>query len=179
MTLKEFESLCAGDQIYNELQTVDVIRKDDYGIVLFCDDTISQYAKSMSGDFYLVYSLPDYKDHIAIMNKDLEELISTHKVRKIKMTDQDKKDLMLLSIKTFGEQSQFDQLHEEVGELMVALNHYKRGRVNLTKVIEEIVDVEQCLDTIKTLLQIDPEEYNTIENQQWNKMKKQIEERLT
>ena len=95
------------------------------------------------------------------------------------MTDQDKKDLMLLSIKTFGEQSQFDQLHEEVGELMVALNHYKRGRVNLTKVIEEIVDVEQCLDTIKTLLQIDPEEYNTIENQQWNKMKKQIEERLT
>lgn len=95
------------------------------------------------------------------------------------MQDKDKKDLMALSIKTFGEQSQFDQLHEEVGELMVALNHYKRGRVNLTKVIEEIVDVEQCLDTIKTLLQIDPEEYNTIENQQWNKMKKQIEERLT
>lgn len=95
------------------------------------------------------------------------------------MTDEDKKDLMLLSIKTFGEQSQIDQLHEEIGELMVALNHYKRGRVNLTKVIEEIVDVEQCLDTIKTLLQINPEEYNTIENQQWNKMKKQIQERLT
>jgi NTP pyrophosphatase (non-canonical NTP hydrolase) len=93
------------------------------------------------------------------------------------MTDEDKKDLMLLSIKTFGEQSQIDQLHEEIGELMVALNHYKRGRVNLTKVIEEIVDVEQCLDTIKTLLQINPEEYNTIENQQWNKMKKQIQER--
>lgn len=95
------------------------------------------------------------------------------------MTESEKKELINLSIKTFGEESQFDQLHEEIGELMTALNHYKRGRVNLTKVIEEIVDVEQCLDSIKEVLRIDSTEFNSIENFQWNKMREQIKERLT
>lgn len=128
---------------------------------------------------YVIVEMPDAKNYKLHRPEDinfLEQLTIKPKTEP-KMTDEDKKDLMLLSIKTFGEQSQIDQLHEEIGELMVALNHYKRGRVNLTKVIEEIVDVEQCLDTIKTLLQINPEEYNAIENQQWNKMKKQIQER--
>lgn len=95
------------------------------------------------------------------------------------MTDQDKKELMILSIKTFGERSQVDQLHEEMGELMAKINQYRRGRVSINDVVEEIVDVKQCLDTIVHMLGIDPEEYNKIEDQQWNKMKKQIEERLT
>lgn len=95
------------------------------------------------------------------------------------MTEQDKKDLMALSIKTFGERSQTDQLHEEIGELMAKINQYRRGRVSINDVIEEIVDVKQCLDTIVYMFGIDPEEYNKIEDQQWNKMKKQIEERLT
>lgn len=45
------------------------------------------------------------------------------------------------AVDQWGEQKQVDHMHEEIGELMVALNHHKRGRVNADAVREEIADV--------------------------------------
>ena len=42
----------------------------------------------------------------------------------------------------FGRQSQLDLTAEESAELIVALNHEKRGRVGPEAVIEEIADVQ-------------------------------------
>ena len=45
------------------------------------------------------------------------------------------------AISIWGEDSQIRHLHEEVGELIVAINHFKRGRVSKEAVQEEIADV--------------------------------------
>ena len=40
-----------------------------------------------------------------------------------------------------GEEYQLDQLIEEAGELIVDIRHYKRGRINKTKLIAEMAAV--------------------------------------
>ena len=42
----------------------------------------------------------------------------------------------------FGAEGQIDMLHEEVGELLSALNKYKRGRASVEEVVTEIADVQ-------------------------------------
>lgn len=63
----------------------------------------------------------------------------------------------------YGVDTQINQAVEEMAELMVALNKYRRltvDRVDLTKAVdsvtEEIADVELMLSQIKRLLNIDP-----------------------
>lgn len=46
------------------------------------------------------------------------------------------------AILAYGIEGRIDMLHEEVGELLSALNKYKRGRVSADEVITEIADVE-------------------------------------
>jgi NTP pyrophosphatase (non-canonical NTP hydrolase) len=45
------------------------------------------------------------------------------------------------AIKTWGEEAQLELAQEECAELIVAINHFKRGRVDAYKVAEEIADV--------------------------------------
>lgn len=49
--------------------------------------------------------------------------------------------LIKLAVKTFGEKRTFDHTQEECAELIVAINHYRRGRVGKEQVAEEIADV--------------------------------------
>jgi len=81
MTLNEFDSLNVGDVLYNDEQEVLVIGKESDKTIIKCGDKISEYTKHES--FYFILDLPHYKKHIAIKNKDLEDLISTHKVKRI------------------------------------------------------------------------------------------------
>lgn len=45
------------------------------------------------------------------------------------------------AVDTFGADNQIGMLHEEVGELLAAINQYARGRVNKDAVVTEIADV--------------------------------------
>lgn len=45
------------------------------------------------------------------------------------------------TILAFGPRAQVDMLHEEVGELLSAINKYNRGRASKEDVITEIADV--------------------------------------
>lgn len=80
MTLNEFDSLNVGDVLYNDVQEVLVIEKTNDKTIIQCGDKISEYTKHDS--YYFILDLPHYKEHIAIKNEDLEDLISTHKVKK-------------------------------------------------------------------------------------------------
>ena len=53
-----------------------------------------------------------------------------------------KQDLYRQTIQRWGTEGQIDMFHEEVGELLSALNKYKRGRVPAKEVITEIADVQ-------------------------------------
>lgn len=46
------------------------------------------------------------------------------------------------AVAKLGEEGQLDMVYEECGELISALNQYRRGRVSADAVIEEIADVQ-------------------------------------
>jgi len=45
------------------------------------------------------------------------------------------------AIKLWGKELQFGMLSEECGELLTAINQWRRGRVDKSKVVEEMADV--------------------------------------
>ena len=45
------------------------------------------------------------------------------------------------AVDTYGKESQINQAFEEMGELMVAINHWRRGRATKADVFSEIADV--------------------------------------
>lgn len=53
------------------------------------------------------------------------------------------------ALERWGKVSQIRQAQEEVAELFVALNHYRRGRGNEDEVLEEIAGVEILLNQLK------------------------------
>ncbi len=48
----------------------------------------------------------------------------------------------------FGYDAQIDLAIEEMGELLVAINHHKRGRCSVEAVREEIADVKIAMDQL-------------------------------
>ena len=63
---------------------------------------------------------------------------------RLKLTETEKR-LMDYFKNEEGLQAQVDMTMEEVGELLTAINHHKRGRVSSLKVAEEIADVQIML----------------------------------
>lgn len=93
------------------------------------------------------------------------------------MTPKEKEYLILKAISYYGIQSQYDQFHEEVGELMTKLNHFKRNRCSLEDVIVEMIDVEQMINALKLVYEIPEELYQTIEEKQYQKLKENMEKK--
>lgn len=87
----------------------------------------------------------------------------------------DKAGLIQRSLNVYGTQSQFRQFHEEVGELMVAISHYQRGRCSLDDVIVEISDVLQMIEAIKAVFKVDEARMIEIDIQQWKKLETQMD----
>lgn len=50
-------------------------------------------------------------------------------------------NLYKATLKKWGDEAQYDQAIEECAELIVALKHYKRGKVDETVIISELADV--------------------------------------
>ncbi len=50
-------------------------------------------------------------------------------------------DIYQRTLKKWGEQAQFDQAIEECAELIAALQHFARGKVDRDAVINELADV--------------------------------------
>ena len=44
------------------------------------------------------------------------------------------------ALRLFGRDAQLDQVVEELAECLVAVNHFKRGRIGLDKVADEVAD---------------------------------------
>ncbi len=63
----------------------------------------------------------------------------------------ERKKTLLDALKIYGAEKQTDMAIEEMGELIVAINHNKRGRVDMCAVQEEIADVKIVLDQLSIL----------------------------
>jgi NTP pyrophosphatase (non-canonical NTP hydrolase) len=83
-----------------------------------------------------------------------------------------KEEILDAVLLKWGAEAQVDMLHEEIGELMSALNKHKRGRVERTYVQEEIAD---CLIMLQQMRHY----FGKGEVDMWIKVKtKRLEERL-
>lgn len=51
----------------------------------------------------------------------------------------------------YGNEKQTELAIEEMGELLVAINHHKRGRVDVSAVQEEIADVKIAMDQLSMI----------------------------
>jgi NTP pyrophosphatase (non-canonical NTP hydrolase) len=52
----------------------------------------------------------------------------------------------------FGDEKNLDQMIEECGELIVAIQHYKRGRISPDEVAIEIADVIMMADQLRMII---------------------------
>jgi len=53
--------------------------------------------------------------------------------------------ILTRALKLYGEEKQIDMMIEEAGELIVALQHFKRKRITKKKVCTEIADVKNVI----------------------------------
>lgn len=59
------------------------------------------------------------------------------------------------ALETFGEETQINVAIEELAELVVALQHYRRGKCDARDVRMEIADVEIVVDQLKQIFDRD------------------------
>jgi guanosine-3',5'-bis(diphosphate) 3'-pyrophosphohydrolase len=68
-----------------------------------------------------------------------------------------------------GIHGQIDQLHEEIGELMVAIRHHNRGKATLDDVLEEVCDLEQMILSVTRAFGIKAWELNAMRRKKLDK----------
>ena len=56
--------------------------------------------------------------------------------------NRDEEDTYKKAIAKYGHPEQLNMVQEECGELIAAINHYRRGRIELSALLKEIVDVQ-------------------------------------
>ena len=78
----------------------------------------------------------------------------------------------------YGETKQLNQLQEELAELIVAINKYRRNAKNILNLVEEIGDVEIMIQQIKYLLKLNPDRLESIRLNKLFREKNRIKERL-
>lgn len=65
------------------------------------------------------------------------------------------KEVCAGALLTFGTEGQINQAIEEMAELTVALNHYRRGRIDRDAVASEIADVIIMMEQLSLIFGVD------------------------
>ena len=61
-------------------------------------------------------------------------------------------DIYRAALAKWGEEAQFDQAVEECAELIVALKHFKRDKVDLQEIVDELADVALMVGELSFML---------------------------
>ena len=84
------------------------------------------------------------------------------------------RNVYMAALEKYGVTNQVNQLCEECAELIVAVNHARRGRVGRAEVISELVDVAIMLEQMK--LVYCPDEWACAYAEKIDRLKKRIAE---
>ncbi len=77
------------------------------------------------------------------------------------------------TLNKWGEDAQYDQTVEECAELIVALKHFRRGKINRQAVIDEIADVTLMVGQLSWMFGTDEVEESI--QKKLNKLNKLLE----
>ena len=78
------------------------------------------------------------------------------------------------ALECWGDEAQKSQFHEEIGEVMTAISHEKRGRCGKAAVLEELADLQIMLNQMAILYGTD-EEFQKIFYEKTNRLVGRIE----
>lgn len=87
----------------------------------------------------------------------------------------DIKDLAFEAVMKWGNAPQLSQATEELAELIVAINHYRRGRANAREVAEEIADCQLMLEQIKIIAGIPKDVMQEVQQAKLQKLKRRLD----
>ena len=85
----------------------------------------------------------------------------------------EREDVLDGAIEVWGEMLQIDIAIEELSELTTALARQQRGRNEPIAVVEEIADVQLCLDQLKQIY--GPEEVEKVEQEKLERLHRRVE----
>ena len=128
-----------------------------------------------NGEFEQVLTNYDALDKVVVTVQPIEERVK--EVSAKKEAAQIKKDdgitICQEALLAFGNEAQIDMLSEEVGELLSAINKYRRGRCAKKDVVTEIADVEIMLKQMELIFGWD----EVIEERQYklNRLKERLD----
>ncbi len=77
------------------------------------------------------------------------------------------------TVDKWGEEAQYDQMIEECAELIVALKHLKRGKIDRQEVINELADVTLMVGQLTWML--GEEEVNSAIEEKLQKLEKLLD----
>jgi len=64
----------------------------------------------------------------------------------------DRRQIYRATLKKWGEKAQYEQMVEECAELIAALKHYERGKIERSEVIAELADVTLMVGQLSWML---------------------------
>ena len=79
------------------------------------------------------------------------------------------------AVYAFGHDAQLMQFYEEMGELMTAISHMKRGRVTKASVEEEIGDVFLCIEQLKWMFDLSDDNIDVWMKHKLERLQQRIE----
>ena len=75
------------------------------------------------------------------------------------MTRKEQLALIKKAVNCQGMEKQLQHFHEEIGELMTSISHFKRGRCTKEDLIIELVDARMMIDAVQEAFQVKETEY--------------------
>ena len=81
-------------------------------------------------------------------------------------------DILAEAIEFYGKENQLNQAVEELAELIVSINHCRRGRVTADAVASEIADAIIMIEQVAMIFNVDPEKHI---DEKMNRLKQRID----
>lgn len=78
------------------------------------------------------------------------------------------------TINVYGKEAQMYKLTEECGEYITALNQFKDGRITISDLIEELVDIDVLIDQMKIIFEDRISEWYHIKERKLKRLRDRI-----
>ena len=88
---------------------------------------------------------------------------------------EDIKSLAFEAVIKWGNEPQLSQATEELAELIVAINHFRRGRADVREVAEEVADCYLMLEQIKIIAGIPEDVMQEVQQAKLEKLKRGLD----
>ena len=92
------------------------------------------------------------------------------------LNDSENSSILNKAIKIYGVDAQLDMCIEEMSELTKEICKHKRGKNNHNQIVEEMADVHIMLEQLEIMMNIDPEEIDSIKSLKLDRLNERLKQ---